>query len=68
MSSSAIARTAGALAGLYWELAEEMRLAAVTLSTAVGPDSAIPVVNGERMIEAMKAGLILRHLADRGGQ
>lgn len=66
--SSAIARTAGALAGLYWELAEEMRLAAVTLSTAVGPDSAIPVVNGERMIEAMKAGLILRHLADRGGQ
>lgn len=68
MSSTAIARTAGALAGLYWELAEEMRLAAVTLSTAVGPGSAIPVVNGERMIEAMKAGLILRHLADRGGR
>ena len=66
MSSVSIARTAGTLAGLYWELAEEMRLAAVTLSTAVGPDSALPVVNGERMIEAMKAALILRHLAERG--
>lgn len=68
MSTTTIARTAGALAGLYWELAEEMRLAAVTLSTAVGPDSKLPVIKGERLVEAMKAGLILRHLADRGGQ
>jgi hypothetical protein len=61
MSAPAIASTAGALAALYWDLAEEMRLAAVTLSVATGPASALPVVGVERL-----AGLILRHLAERG--
>lgn len=64
-SDVAITRTAGALANLYWDLAEEMRQAAVVLSTAIGPGSALPVVDNERLARAMQAGLILRYQADR---
>jgi hypothetical protein len=68
MNRPAIASSAGALAALYWDLAEEMRGAAVTLSVAVGPDSALPVVDVTRLAEAIHAGMILQHLAERSAE
>jgi hypothetical protein len=58
-----IAKTAGALAGLYWDLAEELRAAAIDLAVATNADCELPVVSITRMTEVIKAGLVLSHLS-----
>jgi hypothetical protein len=61
---AAISRTAGSLAVMYWELAEELRQASTALATAVNPGDALPVVGMDRIAPAIKGGMLLRYLAE----
>lgn len=66
LNSVTIANTAGRLAALYWDLADELREAAVALSTVTGPDSPIALVDLAAVHRAAQAGILLRHLAGAG--
>jgi hypothetical protein len=67
MTDAEIAKSAGGVAALYWELAEELRAAAVTLSTAIDAGSALPVVGRSRLAAAIMAGMALQRIADDRG-
>lgn len=60
-----IAGMAAKLASEYRALAAELESAAHVLDAATGIDSALPAVRPSRLIEAMRVGTILHHLADR---
>jgi hypothetical protein len=63
ISDTSIAQSAGNVAHLYWNLADELRAAAVALSTAVGAGSELPVVGTARLAQAMTAGMALKRMA-----
>jgi hypothetical protein len=60
-----ITEAAARLAGEYRALALELESAAHVLDAATGIDSALPAVRPARLIEAMRLGVILHHLAER---
>lgn len=60
-----IAECAGRLASDYRALAQELESAAFALDQAKGIDSALPAVRPARLIDVMRGGMILHHLAER---
>ncbi|MFZ5715736.1 MAG: hypothetical protein ACOY3N_23160 [Bradyrhizobium sp.] len=60
-----ITEAAARLASDYRALAAELESAAHALDQARGIDSALPVVRPSRLVEALRLGVILHHLAER---
>jgi hypothetical protein len=65
-SDAAVAAAARALSAQYWDLAEELRNAAVQLSVAVDARSSTPIVSIDRLVATMKAGMVLHYMAAGG--